>query len=287
MKLGNFNSKTLRILTIILISSTFCKLTLLGSSPQLTETESNKSFEKNLNQTIWYIEYNEAEDYHKIGHKYIKKSGDFSAATDLSFIGTNYLVKVTSRDSGSIYSEEDVSLGDSNNKKYSKYRYYIPDFNGLHRKKKSFVIWNITPHVVTCHVEYYIKYFDCDTTAETFYDDLDENLSTVNIFDKKKVILRTATESNNEFNNFLNQLEIKRILTNLMECENITVPAPANPQTIKTTREDCCMPYPCLVDAMSINCVCALMPTSPECDCAKNKKCDTRFVPITTVPDIK
>lgn len=249
MKKGNFYLEILVILMVFNISNS--KLILTGPVPD----PDPRKFVEGLNQATWYKSYDSECDCHTIGIKFYVET-----SINLDFIDP-YLISVN-RKFDTLYSEETVNLFEDN-KYNSKFRYYLPEYNGLHRKKKSYVIWDIQNFTETCHVEFKIKYFDCDEAAMTYYNNIVAS-------DKKKVIFRVAEESNLQFGDFQDNLEIKRVLTNLMECE--VVP--------KEKCADCCMPYPCLVNAESINCVCALMPESPECDCAKKDNCSAKYKEI-------
>lgn len=247
---GNFFSVIVIALSTLTLGSS---KTILTGTPEVTEDP--RKFIEELSQATWYKSYDAECDCHTIGVKYYKKE----ETLDTTFIDS-YLVLVN-REFNKLYSEETVTLFEDN-RFNSKFRYYIPDYNGQHRKKKSYVIWDIENFPKTCHVEFKIKYFDCDEAAKIYYD------NKAGISDRKYIIFRTAVEESNlPYGDYQDVVEIKRILTNLMECEQIP----------EGKCEDCCMPYPCLVNAESINCVCALMPESPECDCAINDNCSTKY----------
>ena len=200
-------------------------------------------------QAIWYKSYNPDSDEHTIGIKYF----NFGVTIDIPS-DEDYLIAVK-RDTSNSYSQEVVILK-NNDMAFAKYRNFLPEITGFHRKHKSYVIYNVQTFCDTCHAEFKIKYFDCLISAQSYYDNLlalDEEVN------RKKYFLRIVTNNNYNFGPYENPDELDQVLTNLMECE-------ANATT------ECCIPYPCLINPTSINCICGYNPNSIECLCAKPGK---------------
>lgn len=195
-------------------------------------------------QAIWYKAYDPIMDTHLIATKF------FLSGVGIVLPSTESYLVYVKRTETTNYSNEQVTLKD-NDYQYVKYRAFLPTFNGSHRRNKSYVITQVHTYCQSCHVEYLIKYFDIESEAQSYYNSIPS--------DKKKYFRRSTEISNYQYGEFINTTELNRVLTDTIECQtNATV--------------ECCIPYPCLLDPQSINCVCGKNPFSPECVCNKGSE---------------
>lgn len=114
-----------------------------------------------LYQHIWYDSYDEASNYHTIKQN-IRNTNDF----DYSAI--EYLALINRSDE---LTNIDSKVLKDNNVDYDKYRFFLINLNGNHKKKRGYVLWDVTcsSEIVT----YKIRFFTCDNEVKAFYDGLD------------------------------------------------------------------------------------------------------------------
>ena len=193
-------------------------------------------------QAVWFIETTceispctYLNQYHKLKMKF------FSDQISLdSYVPTDdYLLLIKRNNSGSVaYTNGPKSAPVQNNRRL---KYFIPNLDLSHKDSLSYVMYDIIVNSCGgCNIEYSIKYFTCDSSAQTFFDSI-----TTSKYFRKTSSLEVIVYGDSS-SQFTSNINLKNTLLGTVYCNSSGID------------ESCCVPHSCLVDFSSINCICNL-----------------------------
>jgi hypothetical protein len=134
---------------------------------------------------------------------------------------------------------------------YHFYRFFLPEIDGTHKAQLANVVWDIKVEC-GCYVSYKIRYFNCDSKAEEYYNNLHNTVAVV----RREGAIRTSITVSSDvkivglpFGQFANGSEVLRALYDVLPCVN---------EKGGLANEECCLDYSCWLNMTSPQCICSL-----------------------------